>query len=64
MSNYYLEILKSNECPHCDDFKERGYVFCGSCYFSLPEDMRGDLYRMMRDGFEEAVDAALEWLRL
>jgi hypothetical protein len=64
MSNYYLDIIKSNKCPYCDGVKDRGNVFCGSCYFSLPKDMRGDLYRPMGEGFEEAVDAALEWLRL
>jgi len=62
MDRGYLDILTSEECPYCDRDKKRGYVFCYNCYFSLPEDMRKDLYLPMGGGFEEAVDDAVGYL--
>lgn len=54
---FYIEMLKSDECL-CGKAKKPKNTFCYKCYKSLPAKMQKDLYRMMGDGYEEAVDAA------
>jgi hypothetical protein len=60
----YVDILKSEECAYCDNDKKRGYVFCYKCYWDLPTHLRSYLYLPLGDGFEEAVDDAVEYLML
>ena len=51
----------SNECL-CGKTKKKGNSFCYSCFMALPQDLKNDLYSRMGDGYEEAYDAAVEWL--
>lgn len=50
-------------CVHCKGTKKRGQSFCQRCYYSLPPNMRQALYRRFGSGYEEAYDAAKDWLR-
>lgn len=58
---FYVEELGSEEC-FCGKKKGRGNSFCYSCYKSLPGHMQRDLYQRLYNGYEEAYDAAVEWL--
>lgn len=52
-----LEILKSDVCA-CKNLKQRMQVFCRPCYNKLPYDLKGNLYKKIGAGFEEAVAKA------
>jgi len=57
----YHKMLMSDEC-YCGRSKKRSYSFCFNCYQSLPNNMQKDLYQRMGDGYEEAYEAAVEYL--
>lgn len=59
----YLDELESVTCSVCGKKKQRNHTFCKSCYYHLPPLMRLALYRRLNDGYEEAVDAAKEYLK-
>ena len=46
----------------CGLSKARAITFCARCYFRLPKDIRRKLYRLMGQGYEEARQAAEEYL--
>lgn len=61
-----INELRGNVC-RCTRPKSRGQSFCRGCYFSLPQALRGRLYRLIGAGYEEAyseaaaiIDARLE----
>lgn len=57
-----VRSLLSCTCPACGFPKTGRKTLCKSCYFALPQPMRNALYQGVRDGYEEAVFAALERL--
>lgn len=59
---FYIKELRSDTCLVCYNQKKPGYSFCYRCYFNLPEYMRKDLYQRIGDGYEEAFEAACEFL--
>jgi hypothetical protein len=61
-----LEILRelgSTVCGNCGKSKRPKMSHCGTCYYRLPMRMRGALYRGFGDGYEEAYEESLEFLR-
>lgn len=58
---FYVEELTSEECQ-CGKTKKSGFSFCYFCYYLLPRDMQRDLYNQLGHGYEEAYDAAVEFL--
>ena len=59
---FYIQELRSEECA-CGRSKRSRYSFCYTCYQLLPDDMQRDLWNYMGDGYEEAYDAAVAWLK-
>ena len=59
----YVESLGSFTCPFCKGSKKDGHTFCNSCYWKLPKVHQVAIYRRLGDGYEEAVDDAIEYLR-
>jgi hypothetical protein len=47
---------------HCGRRKNKRMSFCPVCYRRLPREMKGALYRRAGQGYEEAYDAAVEYL--
>jgi len=62
-TDFYLTQLMSDECA-CGSPKRPRHSFCYRCYRSLPRHMQHDLYQYIGDGYEEAYEAAVEWLEL
>lgn len=60
-TDFYLYELRSDMCC-CEGQKKPGRSFCYDCYKKLPPDMQRALYQRIRDGYEEAYDAAVKWL--
>lgn len=58
---FYIEQLKSNECQ-CGAFKKSMKSLCYGCYVSLPSWIQRDLYKRIRNGYEEAYEDAIEFL--
>lgn len=61
-SVFMLKELKGNECP-CGNHKKAGMSFCYNCYRNLPDDIQKDLYQRFGNGYEEAYDFAVGWLK-
>ncbi|MHA2065065.1 MAG: hypothetical protein ACXABY_11880 [Candidatus Thorarchaeota archaeon] len=61
-TKFYYEALSSEQCV-CEAWKKKRYSFCYSCYHALPLDMRNDLWQKMGEGYQEAYDAAISWLK-
>lgn len=59
---FYIDLFESEECL-CGKGKNPKNAFCGGCYYKLPPDKRGALWRRFGNGFEEAVDDAVSWLQ-
>lgn len=59
----YVESLASATCPCCKASKKDGHTFCNRCYWRLPRDHQVAIYRRLGDGYIEAVDAAMEYLK-
>ena len=58
-----LRELSSLTCG-CGEPKLRNRSFCSGCYFALPPNLRGSLYKTILDGYAEAYDEAKDWLRI
>jgi hypothetical protein len=61
-----LEILRSlgsTECGGCQGTKKPKMSHCRTCYFDLPPRMRKALYQDFGDGYEEAYEASLGYLK-
>ena len=59
---FYIDCLKSDQCL-CERSKKPGYSFCFRCYKALPADMQKALWQRMGFGYEEAFEAAAQWLQ-
>lgn len=59
---WYIREFKSNECV-CGKTKKPGSAFCYSCFMKLPYTYRMATYQRMGDGYEEAYENSVEWLR-
>jgi len=46
----------------CGRVKRPGQTFCRPCFYILPRQLRGRLYRRVGDGYEETYTAALRIL--
>lgn len=46
----------------CGKPKKQRRSFCTPCYFSLPKEMRDELYNPFGGGYETAYSAAKDWL--
>lgn len=64
MSNelFYLSELKSEEC-FCGKSKKSKFSFCFNCFRELPSDIRKRLYNKIGNGYEEAYDDAIVYLK-
>lgn len=60
---FYMNELKSAQCA-CERPKKPGRSFCYNCFKALPVELKGDLYLPIGGGYEEAYDAAVEYLEL
>jgi len=58
---FYFDELMSEGCQ-CGKSKRSGYSFWFSCYWKLPMHMQRDLYKLIGEGYEEAYEAAVEFL--
>lgn len=54
--------FSGQSCPGCLGWKEKRMAFCVGCYSNLPKHMQKALFRRFGSGFEEAHEAALNWL--
>jgi hypothetical protein len=58
-----IASLFSAVCPHCGEKKRHKESLCNRDYRRLPEAMRRALYQGIGQGYVEAFDAALAWLK-
>jgi hypothetical protein len=58
-----LESLGSTKCEGCGKAKKYKMSHCRACYFKLPPRLRKALYQGFGDGYEEAYEESLEFLR-
>jgi len=61
-AQFLLKELKGNECG-CGKTKKSGNSFCYSCYKNLPDDMQKALYKRFGQGYGEAYEDAVGWLK-
>ena len=57
-----IASLRCATCPACGRRKKERQSFCRECYFDLSRPQREALYDGVGDGYEEAMQAALEAL--
>lgn len=58
-----VRSLRSARCPACGGPKDAGKTFCGLDYFNLTQATRKSLYRLIGDGYREAVLCAMAQLK-
>lgn len=58
-----MDIFLGEICPACKRRKRTRNAFCQPCYKSLPQFLRGPLWKHFRAGFESAFRKALNHLR-
>lgn len=54
-----IASLRSRGCPACAGYKASGKSVCLPCYRRLSRKGKADLFRMVGDGYEAAIAAAL-----
>lgn len=54
--------FRSKQCSNCGGPKPPNNGFCRSCYYSLPKSLRNPMWARFGDGYEEAHEAARQWL--
>lgn len=57
-----LKSLRGSTCPACGGVKRPRMTLCYGCYKSLPHDAKMNLYKRVGDGYEPAVQFAMEFL--
>jgi len=59
-----LEMLKALQSRHCWCGADKRYkqFFCSPCYFALPSNLQGHLYRRRLRKLAEAWNEARTWL--
>lgn len=60
---WYVDNLSAKKCL-CGNKKKYSMAFCYRCFKRLPTPIKSDLYRPLKDGFEEAMDGATDFLGL
>ena len=58
---WYLERVQNETCQ-CGCGKRCGLAFCYKCFLKLPHELSEALYRILGHGFEEAYEAASQYL--
>ena len=58
-----LHALGSTACEGCGKAKRAKMSHCSKCYYRLPPKMRSALCRGFGDGYEEAYEDSLEYLK-
>lgn len=58
-----LDSLSSSVCPACNGAKTPRMTFCRKDYYALPKEMRQALYHRFGAGYEEAFQAAADFLQ-
>jgi hypothetical protein len=61
-----MEILRglgSTNCEGCGKSKRPKMSHCRACYFTLPQKMRTALYQGFGEGYEEAFEESLRYLK-
>jgi len=59
---FYHDVKRSDGC-WCEAYKAPGLPFCFHCWKRLPDDLKADFAgAKIGHGFEEAYDAAVQWL--
>ncbi len=56
-----LRELAGIHC-RCGANKQPRNTFCQRCFYTLPKEKRNDLYKRIGAGYEEAYEAACEFL--
>lgn len=59
---WYIREFRSNECT-CGNTKRPGSAFCYGCFMKLPYTYRMATYQRMGEGYEDAYENAVQWLR-
>lgn len=59
--DFYIKALTATAC-RCGRKKQRGMALCSKDWRQLPTVLRHDLYKKMKAGFEEAYEAACDFL--
>lgn len=59
---WYIREFRGNECT-CGKTKRPGSAFCYTCFMKLPYTYRMATYQRMGEGYEEAYENAVQWLR-
>jgi hypothetical protein len=59
---WYIREFRGNECT-CGKTKKPGSAFCYTCFSKLPYTYRMATYQRMGEGYEEAYEDAVQWLR-
>lgn len=59
--SWYVRELHSERCL-CGARKQSRKSFCYRCYILLPQFLQEQLYSRLGQGYEEAFEAAEEWL--
>ena len=57
-------MLQETNCPACGRKKDGGRPLCRVCFYRLPQEKRWEMGKTFSEGFAEAYDEALEWLRV
>ena len=59
--NPLLVELLAKKC-RCGREKQARNTFCNNCYYKLPSEIKKALYKRFGDGYEQAYDAAVQFL--
>jgi hypothetical protein len=59
-----IASLRSVLCPGCGKAKKSRQLFCYVCFMALPAGRRSALYKLVGEGYEEAVEEALKSLSI
>lgn len=57
-----FDELMSTTCQ-CGALKRTKFTFCPKCYFFLPRRLRFNLYQPLGNGYEDAYQEAVAYLR-
>lgn len=58
-----LQSLGSTACEGCNGTKKPKMSHCRKCYYVLPPKMRSALYKGFGEGYEEAYEESLNFLK-
>lgn len=58
-----IDSLRSSTCPNCTRRKKPLMSFCGTCFYTLPMNLRNGIHKKFTMGYEEAMEDSLQFLR-